>query len=315
VHAITPIAKTQKRVLYTFRFKPKSNDVDVHRVGEVDKDVSLAPQGDLGRVNGFSANSKDVPTLTSWLKKRYPGVTPTGNDVADMQKSVSAEIQTKSSTPAWYQANYGIEILTAATAESRLKSVHQLKPPQVADLQDFSPSELPILELALETMSDALVATLKGLRMGRQKIFIESDGGKPPRFTPVPSEGGVTWTTGAERTIIIFDAASRNAGNLFLGGIGPGGKPAVEIETAMTYAHEIGHTVADLPGVKKAFDNFVAKMKIRPVTWYAAAKPPTELFPEAFALYQSDPAWLKQNWPDLANWFDTLSATGKAPPP
>ena len=66
-------------------------------------------------------------------------------------------------------------------------------------------------------------------------------------------------THGADRTIIIFDVASHNAAALFLGGIGPGGKPAVEVETAMTFAHELGHTVANLPGVKKAFDDFVNK--------------------------------------------------------
>src|SRR5262249_31405288 len=126
---------------------------------------------------------------------------------------------------------------------------------------------------------------------------------------------GRTLTRGSDRTIIIFDAASLNAASLFLGGLGPSGKPSVEVETAMTFAHELGHTVADLPGVKTAFNNFVRAKKIKPMTWYAASNPPSELFPEAFALYQSDPEWLKTNWPDLFTWFEKLSATGRPPPP
>jgi hypothetical protein len=313
VDAIVPIANTTKRVLYTFRFKPKTNDVDVQRIGEEGKEVSLAAQGDLGRVNGFTANSKDVPTLMAWLKKRYPGVTPTGTTIDDVQKSVSAQIQAKSGTPAWHMANYGIEILDATAAAARLQLAHKLKPPQLADLQDFTPTELQVLEITLETMSDSLVATFMGLKMARQKIRIKAEG-KPVRFAPNPQQSGLTLTDGADRTIIIFDAASLNAAALFVGGIGPGGKPAVEVETAMTFAHELGHTVANQPSMKKAFDDFVKAKKIKPVTWYAASNPPSELFPESFALYFSDPEWLKQNWPDLYRFFFTLDKTGKAPP-
>ena len=68
-------------------------------------------------------------------------------------------------------------------------------------------------------------------------------------------------------------------------------------------------------GVKSAFNAFVAAKRIKPMTWYAASNPPSELFPEAFALYQSDPEWLKTNWPDLFTWFEKLSATGRPPPP
>jgi hypothetical protein len=318
VDAIVPIANTARRVLYTFRFKPKSNDVDVQRIGEEGKDVSLAPQGDLSRVNGFSANSKDLSTLTAWLKKRYPGVTPTGTTVADVQKSVTAEIQANSGTPAWYKTNYGIEILGATAAQTRLQTAHNYKPPQLAKLKDFTAAELPVLELTLETMSDALVATFMGLQMARQETSIEAQGGtggRPSRFVPKPDVAGTTLIDGSYRTIIIFKAASLNDAGLFLGGLGPSGKPSTEVETTMTFAHELGHTVANLPGVKKAFDDFVKAKKIKPVTWYAASNPPSELFPEAFALYQSDPEWLRQNWPDLSNWFDTLSTTGKPPPP
>jgi hypothetical protein len=314
VDAIVPIANTQKKVLYTFRFQAPANDVEIQRIGEEGTDVSLAPQGSLERVNGLSAHSKDVPALTAWLKTRYPGVTPSGTTVDDIKKSVTAAIQANGGSVAWYQNNYGITILDSTAAQTRLQSAHQLAAQQTADLRNFTSSELPILELALETMSDALVMTLKGLQMARQKARIIATGDKRTPFAPKPSETGVTLTNGSDRTIVIFDAASANAGDLFLGGgTGPGGKPAVEVETAMTYAHEIGHTIADLPGVRAKFDAFVKANNIKPMTWYAASNPPSELFPEAFALYQSDPEWLKTNWPALFNWFDALSKTGKAP--
>jgi Mlc titration factor MtfA (ptsG expression regulator) len=66
--------------------------------------------------------------------------------------------------------------------------------------------------------------------------------------------------------------------------------------------------------VQKAFDRLVVAKNIKPVTWYAASDPPKELFPEAFALFYSDPQWLQQNWPDLFSFFETLDRTGKPPP-
>jgi hypothetical protein len=313
VDAIVPVANTDRHVLYTLRFAPKTNDVDVERIGEQGKDADLEAHGDLGRVNGFAANSKDVAALRAWLGKRYPGVSPSGESVAEIRKSVTAAIVAGSGAPEWFDTNYKIEILSASDASTRLTSTHKYVAAQLHDLQDFTEDELAVLEVALETVSDKLLGTFIGLKMARQKVSIEFEG-KPRHLVHKPRRGGITLTSGAERTIIVFDAASVNASRLFLGGAGPSGKPSVEIETAMTFEHELGHTVVDLPGVRKAFDAFVKAKGIKPVTWYAASNPPKELFPEAFALFQSDPQWLKTNWPKLFGWFDTLSTTGAAPP-
>ncbi len=54
---------------------------------------------------------------------------------------------------------------------------------------------------------------------------------------------------------------------------------------------------------------------IQPITWYAASDAPKELFAESFGLYYSDPEWLKENWPDLYNFFNNLDKTGMPPTP
>lgn len=310
VDAIVPIANTTKRVLYTLVFRAKTNDVDIERIGEEGKDVSLAsPPLSLSHVNGFAANSKDVSTLKAWLSKRYPGVKPTGASVDDVRKSVDAQIQADAGKPAWFLSNYGIEILDAAAGAARLKEKHSFGTAQLVDMKLFTAGELKILESVLETMSDKLVAGFKDIRMVRQAVAIKRDG---RTFRRDPKESGLSNLSGTDRTIIIFDNAHLNDSTLFLGGKGAGGLATAEPSAAMTFAHEFGHTVSWGSGVQKAFDAFVAQKRIKPPTWYAASAQ-AEMFPESFALYQLDPEWMKSNQPDLFAWFDTLTKTG-APP-
>jgi hypothetical protein len=260
-------------------------------------------------VNGFGANSADAAAFTAWLKKRYPAVTPKGTTVGELADSVTVEIQTKSGTPAWFKDNYGIDILGAAAAQGQLARSFQYKAQQLDGLQDFTPSELQILEITLEKMSDHLVARFKGLQMARQKTSVEMIGVTATKLAiDNPAEAGVALLHGNDRSIVIFDSARLNAESLFIGGLGPDGKPEVAVETMMAFAHELGHMVAATPGVKEGFDGLVRTKKIKPVTWYSASNPTTEFFPEAFALYLGDPEWLKGNRPDLFKWFDTLSS-------
>ena len=113
-------------------------------------------------------------------------------------------------------------------------------------------------------------------------------------------------------TVTIFDQAWVNLDALFFGGKDESGHVDVKAAPVGIFAHELGHVISYNPDVQKRFDQLVRDKGIRPVTWYAASDPPNELFPEAFALYYSDPQWLKQNWPDLYNFFDVLDKT--APP-
>ncbi len=324
-----------RRVLYTFRFRPnardpKISDVEIVRIGERGREVALAPQDAVGlaRVNGYRDHAKpdaqggdDIATLKAWLTIRYHGITPEGADFAAIEKDVTAKIRAGCGEREWFKTNYGIEVLTAADAEGWLRSNVDRAPEALRGLQNFSKTELAVLELVLERISDKLTPTFKGLRLIRQSVYNKwigpPDNPGPGHFEPRPLVAGVTIQPGRTRTIIIFDQAGVNAGNLFLGG-GSGG---VEIATALPIAHELGHTVEELPGLrrpetlKKDFDRLVAAKNIRPITWYAASDPPKELFAESFGLYYSDPEWLQRNWPDLYNFFDAIDKTGRPPTP
>ena len=315
-------------MLYTFRFRPNpkdshAQDVDIQRIGEEGSEASLEPQGELARVNGFSEHTKDkedhnVKPLKDWLKKRYHGMTPMGDTIAEVEKDVTAKIRAGSGDRQWYQANYGIKILNKTEAMDRLISIGHKQPEELADLKDFHETELQVLELVLETMSDQIVKTFKGLQLIRQKIYNEWKGPGPRDFETRPKVSAITLMPGAARTIIVFDEANINNGLLFVGGIGPEGKPAVAIESAQVYAHELGHTIEVRPGVMRAFEALVAKKPkdlvgkkpIKPITWYADSDPTKEFFAESFSLYYSDPEWLQQNWPDLFNFFQTLDKKG-----
>jgi Domain of unknown function (DUF4157) len=334
VDAIVPIlnppagmatrANTNRRALYTLRFRPRSNDVDVVRIGEEGRDVTLARQGSLAQVNGFAAHAvgateqDKVASLTAWLKQqRYPGITPAASTtVADLEKDVTTKIRDGSGDPAssWFEKNYGIVVLDASAAATWLTTKVGFKErKEQQDLKTFTPEELRLLELALEQMSDPIVARFRNVRMIRQRMLFKFiPGTKPPDFEEKPDIGGDTITV-TPPIIRIFDAAMRNIDALFLGGIGPEGKPSAVAAPAQTFAHELGHVVSLMPRVKKAFDALVKAKGIRPVTWYAASDPPNELFPEAFSLFYLDPGWLHENWPDLFNFFAELDRTGSPP--
>jgi hypothetical protein len=314
-------ANTNRRALYTLRFRPRSNDVDVVRTGEEGRDVTLTRQGSLAQVNGFAAHATGateqdkVASLTGWLKHRYPGITPAASSsVADLEKDVTTKIRDGSGDRAWFEKNYGIIVLDAGAAATWLATKVGFKEKkELQDLKDFTPEELRLLELALERMSDPIVAAFRNVRMVRQRaLFKFIPGTKPPDFEEKPDVGGDT-TQGTTRTIRIFDAAMRNIDTLFLGGIDAQGQRSAVAAPTQPIAHEFGHVIARMPGVQKAFDALVRAKGIRPITWYAATDPPGELFPEAFSLFYLDPAWLKANWPDLFNFFAELDRTGLPP--
>ncbi|MGQ0684454.1 hypothetical protein [Bradyrhizobium sp.] len=308
VDAIVPIPKTDRRALVTLRFGARNN-VSIQHVGESRKGSMLGDPGDVRRVNGFAANSATPSALVAWLKKRYPGVPPKGSTVAELAESVTAEIQRRGGTPAWFKENYGIDVLTAADAPGRLTRTFEYKTQALGNLQDFTPSELQTLESTLERMSDSLVPRLRGLVMARQKTAVELIGVTATKVAVSDwREGGIARLHGKDRLIVIFDAASMHSDALFTGGSGVNGKPEVAAQLLWTFAHELGHVLAATPGAKESFEGLVRSKGIKPVTWYAASNPMDEFLPETFALYVGDPEWLKSNRPDLFRWFETLSA-------
>jgi hypothetical protein len=316
VDAIVPIAHKTARVYYTLRFRRKAGrsklvNVDVERIGEEGKtSAKVAPKRlDVARVEGYASNTKDPATFRAWLKKRYPGVSATGATVPDLRKSVNAKMQRQAGSAGWFKDNYDIHILDPMAGDSRLRTVHKFAPPQLQDIKAFTSDELKLLEFTLQTMSELLLALLKATRMVRQKVSFERRGRTGP-FRENRHRSGRALKDGMQKTIIIFDDAFAGDASLFIGG-----KRGVRPISTMTYAHEAGHLVGFSAGIERAFNRFVKKKRIKPVTRYAKGKPTKEFFPEAFALYQMDPEWMKTNQPDLFKWFETLSQTGKAPRP
>jgi hypothetical protein len=335
VHAVVPIvspplgmatpANSNRRVLYIFRFKP-NNDVEIQRVGEEGERVgargsrfSLTQGGlaqhSLAEISGYLDHATDVAAATAWLTTRYPAVTPGASaTLADLEKNVATQILRGSVHKEWFEKNYGIIILDKNDAKKWMHDNITTDEHELKDMEDFTERDLLGLERALERMSDLVLPTFKNVRLLRQKVSIEwIKGTNPPEFEEKPNRAGLTHL-GTQRTIRIFDAAVREPEVLFVGG-GPESKPA-QTATGLVFAHEFGHVVehADKK-MRKAFDDLVAAKHIKPITWYAASDPPQELFAESFALYYADPAWLKQNWPDLFGFFDALDKSGPARPP
>jgi hypothetical protein len=320
VDAIVSIAK-DRRVLYSLKFHARTNDVDVVRIGEAGVGTQVDPQKipvDLGRIPDFTQHQSSAADLTSWLGKRYPAITPSGNSVPDVKASAEQKIGEEMVKSDWFERNYEMKELSAGDAATRMKDVHDLKPPQLLDFKDFTPSERRIVEPALETLSDPLVGLIKKTQLARQKLWVEEKEPKTaPTYEPSPDTGGVQVTGGKtasvanERSIILFDAFTKNDDALFMGG--PNGISSASMGTVV---HEVGHAVGGQASIEAAFK---AKFdtgpdKVEPITEYAKKKPATESFPEAFALYNTDPQWMKENLPTMFDWFQVLAKTG-APPP
>ena len=309
VDVVLPIEDTGRTVLYTLRFRA-SNDVDIERVGEKGTGTGqLDPTNlDIHSVRDYTANSKDPPTLLSWLKRRYKAVSPTGKTVEAICNNFNAKLRAQAGKAEWFKDNYGIHVLPASDGATRLETEHDVPPDLAADVTNFTPAELKVVEITLETFSDDLLALVSGTRMVRKGMGIRFDE-KARTFAEEETAAGLTLQKDGTRTIVIFDRAAQGDLALFVGG-----REGVRPPSTMTVAHEFGHVIEESSGIKKAFyERFGTKAK--PPTWYAARHSKTELFTEMFALYQTDPQWLKTNRPDVFNWLETLSTTGKPPHP
>jgi hypothetical protein len=302
VDAVVPIAGTKRQVFYTLRFR-SDNEVDVERVGEKGSSTTLDPSRiDIARVRGYDANATDPLKLKAWLGKRYPGIKPAGATVEDLRDSVNQSMSSDAGTPAWYQANYKVTVIDGATTQTRLRNVHKLNAMQTpdADNKDFTPDELRLAELSLQTLTETILKLLHYVRLGR-KNHREVDGTIGPY-------GGQTFWNGSNKTVVMYDSGMGGNASAFRGG--PEG---VNVPQAMLFTHEFGHIMEPMTGAKPAFDKFVKDAGIRPFTHYAESKPTTDFFTEAFAISQTDPEWLRRNHPSVYQWFESFNRTGKAP--
>jgi hypothetical protein len=313
VDAAITIPGTKRRVFYTLRFRD-NNDVDVERIGEEGTEPKLDLQRlDIARAFGFESNADDPKKLKSWLKKRYPAITPTGDDPATLRESANKALQAGAGKPEWFRDNYKIVILDPADAEKRLAKT--LKPKELPKKKDlltgikpFSADDFRLLELSLEPMSGNFLNLLRETRLVRKEVHLVLQAGGT--VTRRPDVQGIAHGVGSEFTVVIYDSATGKSEALrFLGG-----KTNVLPVGAMTDIHELGHVVAAKRGIGAAFDQFVKDAGIQPFTPYAARDPQREFFAEAFFLFETDPDWLKSSHPDVFQWFETLSTTGKPPP-
>ena len=304
VDLVLPVPSKANPVLYSLRFRA-SNDVDVERVGERGPAVAAGQVDpdrlDIARSPEFAENAADPKTLRAWLKRRYPLLKPVGTTTEELRENANNEVGANAGEPDWFK-NYAITILDGDKGRRRLQSTHKVARDRAEGMKNYEARELRFLEGVLETATRAVLEKLRGLRMARQRIYIRAENDPPPE-----KRAGNTFTTGGDRTVVLYDLAFERKGAQFLGG-----KEGVLPEKAATIVHELGHVVGGT-AVKKQFDKFIKKEGIKPFTHYAADFPEREFFAEAFQLYQTDPEWMSNNLPRLFAWFEVLARTGKPP--
>ncbi|MDT5372106.1 MAG: hypothetical protein QOC62_6537 [Mycobacterium sp.] len=228
-----------------------------------------------------------------------------------MRSAANGVPNTQAKTAPYFSANYNVTILDASSAATRLTSVNGLNPAQVADMKDFTPTELAALELALETLSDPLLKLLEGAAFARQKVQIEDKGaGATPRFMVTTKHDGVTHSrahTANDRTIILFDGYHNPDDVSFVGSTDKSILPYQDF----VHLHEIGHALDYVISARAAFNRRFPTL--RGFTDYARGDRTAEAFEEAFVIFQGDPQWLQTNHKDVFDWFTTFASTGHTP--
>ncbi len=324
VDAIVPLSDGTTRVLYTFVFSGAANDVEVERIGPAGTGTqALDPATrtfDVKRVSGYTPEfDADAAKLKTWLATRYPAIVPAGTDAPAIVTDVNTKLDAAATTPAFFGANYGMPVVDAAGAATRLTTAHGWDAQRAADTKTFSTADLKLVELSLELLADPMLKLVRGATLARQKVALEKvttpgKKGAAPTVTYEADEStrGEAIFTGSDRTLLVYDSITQSDASMFIG-TGANASPM----SAMTMVHEFGHLVGWSASVLSTFNatfaNQKSKLNAAPVTWYAASGPQTEFFPEAFAIFNADPAWMQANVPAMHAWFVTLTTTG-APP-
>ncbi|MEO8337114.1 MAG: hypothetical protein ABI664_19190, partial [bacterium] len=326
VDAIVPIPGAKRRMLYKIRFEPRTNNVTVRVVGEEGKDVVLDPvkrKLDISHVRGFDPKA-DAPTLRSWISNRYKGLSPAGTTPAEVAKNANAKLDAEAGTTQWFADNYAMPVLDERDGDKRLKGIG-LHDQQRANMKHYEPGELRLMEISLERLSDALLDVVRGTALVRQaadisRKFIPAASGKPAhwQYATIPSTGGQTWArAGGDKTVVVYNNIAVSDQALFAGDRNAsGGVDAVSFSAQMV-VHEFGHVAAAVASTQaefqKTFADQSARLHAAPVTRYAAKGVSGEFFAEAFAIYSTDPNWMRENLPEMFRWFEQLATRGKMP--
>jgi hypothetical protein len=311
VDAIVPVGSGTRRVLFTLVFGA-GNAVTVRRVGEAGSGAGLVDVNrlDVTRVRGFPAGATAVQ-LRSWWSARYPqgGALPADATltldalVTEMNARLAAGIANRD----WFANNYGIEVMDAAGTTARLQATHKVARAQAGGTVDFDATDLRMLELALQTLTASELARLRGVKLGRRTASLTRRGRGFAAGSA--SQYGVTFTEASgETTVLYFQPLYANNTRLFRGG----GAATALPEVTMNLLHELGHATEARAGIEAAFNAWLAANPQPAPTWYAASGA-SEMFPEAWALYHTDPRFLCGSAPLLYAWFDELARTGTPP--
>ena len=317
IHALVPVG-FRETALYVISFDV-TNAVTVTRVGEAgtsDGQID-ARRIDVRRVNGFPGSTAAPEALSTWWQRRYPGAAgllpgpPAGLTAAALIAAMNRKVAGGLVDRAWFERNYGIEVLDAVATAARLEGTHGVPRDLTGDTCDLDVRDLCLLELSLETLSDAEVSLLRGIRVGRKTSSLSRDA--QCYRTGGAALVGTTLTewVGADRetTVLYFQLLYRNDASLFRGDTAANALP----DAVMNVLHELGHAIGDGDGLRAAFDAWVLVNPQLPPTWYAASAPSTELLPEAFALYHTERLFLRDHYPRLDAWLDHVAKTGRAP--
>jgi hypothetical protein len=298
---------TSRQVMYRLTFKPgkSATDVSVTRVTPKGAGTTDVNALDLSAVNGFPGATAKPDQIHDWAAKRFPALAKIepkkGEDAAAYVARLDAERVKQASTDAWFTANYGITFLSGADAAERLQKIHGFSQEAVMSMKDVEPETRLALEQALEPLADTFLGELRGLKVARQQVRLVPPTSKSAQEDP--SAYGVTHQDGTERTTILFDLIN-NQETLFVG------TSHIRSRKAMSILHELGHAISKVGStdLQKAFNDELvgpkSKKKLEAPTSYGRSDPGKEFFPEAFALFQLDPEYVRRELPDVAAFFD-----------
>lgn len=317
VDSIVPMPDGRK-ILYSFDFEPKTNDVIVKRVGQEGKDVELDPAKrtmDVRRVKGFDPKA-NASGFTSWVTARYKGLSPKGTSVGDRINDVNKSMNADADKDSWFASNYSMTVLDATAGAKQLGKAGR-DAEQQKGTKPFLKSELRLIELTLQLLGGKMLDIVRGMGLVRQDAKIDkvSAGGGKPKYKANAEAGAESFSS--PPTIAFYNLMHEQT-TVFIGDRVGKDIRALPM-SAESVAHEFGHFAGWASGTREAFNKLFAdkgaKLETAPITGYAMKSPSGEYFPEAYAIYQADPAWMQANLPDMFKWFQALESTGKPPAP
>ncbi|AUP80772.1 hypothetical protein [Flavivirga eckloniae] len=324
VDVIIPIPDTKTDVYYTLRFRTFSpqkgaeeTNVEVVRIGKPGKDFFDPNLPDIRRAPEFP-RTKDINALKTWIGKRYTEdafqIDTEIENFDELVTQLNAQLQNNVTDPEWFKKAYGLNIINDSdTARKLLKKLlkdtlkgidEKEKEKHLGGTKPFTPGELILLELSLETINTDFLKKIRSTSLIRQEVV----------FSENKEWGGLAHSH-PQKAIRMADESFEKSDSIFYGS-----NQGVHNSLVKPLVHEFGHVVAYSNELKwqKAFDKYAEKHKLKPITDYAnwgdhKKEFRSELYAESHTLFLLDPEWLLKNHPKVFFWFDELNKNGEPP--